>query len=416
MTLYKHGLTMNRISRMLAWRYVTGSIYERSVSIMVIISFIGIFIGSCALALVAAIMHGFDSETRTQMQGIHPQAVIQSSEPLDVEKLTAVLHAEFPAISAMTPTSSAFGLAQPESDERANPTVVMITAIESTTAPQVTAIEKKMLDDQTVSVINRPDTIIIGASLAEELNLTVGDALNLLYAADQQPHNHKLLFDTHAVTVGGIIKTGYEDLDGRLVLCSFTLFDTLFPYIGVQELQLRFTPTTAIPPLVTALQKRLNLAVYTWQDLYPALLAALTLEEYVFFLVIALITLVASMNILALLAMQIVNKRSDIALLKTIGLDDTAITSIFIYMGLGIALAASSCGIICATMLSFCIDHYKLIPLPDAYYVSHVPAQMTIAIPLIVVAIVFIMSLCAALIPTRRLHSASLAQILRFEG
>ena len=100
-------------------------------------------------------MHGFDSETRKQMQGIHPQAVIQSSEPLDVEKLTAVLHAEFPAISAMTPTSSAFGLAQPESDERANPTVVMITAIESTTAPQVTAIEK-ILDDKTLSVITRP--------------------------------------------------------------------------------------------------------------------------------------------------------------------------------------------------------------------------------------------------------------------
>ena len=51
-TLYKHGRTMNQISRMLAWRYVTGSIYERSVSIMVIISFIGIFIGSCALALL----------------------------------------------------------------------------------------------------------------------------------------------------------------------------------------------------------------------------------------------------------------------------------------------------------------------------------------------------------------------------
>ena len=129
-----------------------------------------------------------------------------------------------------------------------------------------------------------------------------------------------------------------------------------------------------------------------------ALLAALTLEEYVSFLVIALITLVASMNILALLFMQITNKRTDIALLKTIGMPSHAITTIFIYMGLGIALCASICGVLCATVISFCIDHYKLLPLPDAYYVSHVPAHMTIYIPLMVLCMVCLMSLCAAIL------------------
>ena len=74
---------MDHISRMIAWRYITGSMYERSLSIMVIICFMGIFIGSCSLALVGAIMHGFDTETRKQMQSIHPQAVVQSNDPID---------------------------------------------------------------------------------------------------------------------------------------------------------------------------------------------------------------------------------------------------------------------------------------------------------------------------------------------
>ena len=56
------------------------------------------------------------------------------------------------------------------------------------------------------------------------------------------------------------------------MLCSFNLFNTLFPDLGVQELQLRFAPDATIPPLIATLQQRLNLAVYTWQDLYPALL------------------------------------------------------------------------------------------------------------------------------------------------
>lgn len=408
---------MNQISRMLAWRYVTGSIYERSLSIMVIISFVGIFIGSCALALVAAIMHGFELETRKQMQGIHPQAVIQSTEPLNVEKLTAVLHNEFPHIIGITPTSSSFGLAQPEYDETHNPAVIMLTALAPATASTVTSIEEKIINGIPLSVIDNADsTIIIGTSLAEELGIVPGDSIRILYAAEQQPRNRKLLFDSQTALVGGLIQTGYEDLDSRLILCSFTFFESLFPDIGVQALQLRFAPHTQIPSLVRALRSRLGLEIATWQDLYPALLAAMTLEEYVSFLVIALITLVASMNILALLFMQITNKRSDIALLKTIGFSDGAITNIFIYMGLGIALVASSCGIACAAVISFCIDHYKLIPLPDAYYVSHVPAQMTIFVPFLVFAIVLTMSLCAALIPTRRLHKESLATILRFEG
>jgi lipoprotein-releasing system permease protein len=122
------------------------------------------------------------------------------------------------------------------------------------------------------------------------------------------------------------------------------------------------------------------------------------------------------MNILALLFMQITNKRADIALLKTIGMSNSAITTIFIYMGLGITLCASICGIICATILSFCIDHYKLFPLPDAYYVSHVPAHMTLYIPFLVLLIVCTMSLCATIIPTRQLRKTSISTILRFEA
>lgn len=408
---------MDHISRMIAWRYITGSMYERSLSVMVIISVLGIFIGSCALALVAAIMHGFDTQTRKQMQAIHPQAVIQSGDPIDFEHLKEVLKTEFPAVSALSPTSSAFGLAHSTDNTSQNPIVVMIEAIDPETAPQVTTLHEKVITDTPLSLItDAPNTVFIGSSLAEDLEVTVGDTIDLLYASDQQPRNKKLTFNAHTVTVAGIIQTGFEDLDSRLVLCSFDLLNTLFPDLGTQEVQLRFAPHTNIPEAVTALRARLGLEVYTWQDLYPAMLAALTLEEYVYFLVIALITLVASMNILALLFMQITTKRSDIALLKTMGFSDAAITKIFIYMGLGIALAATFCGVICAVILSYCIETYQLIPLPDAYYVTHVPAEMTPAIVALVLIVVTLMSLIATIIPTRRIHTMSVASILRFEG
>ena len=70
------------------------------------------------------------------------------------------------------------------------------------------------------------DTVIIGTALADELSVTIGNTVRILYASDQQTHNKKLIFNAHTVTVGGIIKTGYEDIDHRMVLCSFDLFDT----------------------------------------------------------------------------------------------------------------------------------------------------------------------------------------------
>jgi lipoprotein-releasing system permease protein len=402
---------------MIAWRYITGSMYERSLSIMVIISCMGIFIGSCALALVAAIMHGFDTQTRKQMQSIHPQASIQSSDPIDFEHLHEVLHTEFPTITAISPASSAFGLSYNPEITTHDPIVVMIEAIDPQHASEVTTLHEKIISNTPLSLLSENNNVVfIGSSLAEDLNVTSGDIIDLLYASDQQPHNKKLVFNSHEVIIAGIIKTGYEDLDGRLVLCSFALFNKLFPDIGIREVQLHFAPHTNIPETIAALRARLGLEVYTWQDLYPAMLAALTLEEYVYFLVIALITLVASMNILALLFMQITSKRTDIALLKTLGFDDGAITKIFIYMGLGISLCATLCGIICATILSYCIDTYQLIPLPDAYYVSHVPAEMTPLILVLVLAVVTLMSLIATIIPTRRIHTMSVASILRFEG
>ncbi len=408
---------MNKISRMIAWRYITGSIYERSISIMVVISFVGIFIGSCALALVGAVMHGFDTQTRKQMQSIHPEAVIQSAEPLDFEHLAEVLRTEFPEIIALSPTSSAFGLVQNTDDSEQNPVVVMIEAIDPYRNATVTTLHEKIITDTPLSTLaTQENSVFIGSSLAENFDLLPGDSIDLLYASDQQTHHKKLVFDTKHVTVAGIIQTGYEDVDGRLVLCAYTLFNELFPDIGVRDVQLRFGPDISLHKTLVGLRARLGLDVYTWQDLYPAILAALTLEEYVSFLVIALITLVASMNILALLFMQITTKRTDIALLKAIGLNDGSITQIFVGMGLGIALTATLLGIACATIVSYAVDTYQLIPLPDAYYVSHVPAEMTPIIPLLVLIVVTLMSLVAIYIPTRRIHTMSVATILRFEG
>ena len=71
---------MNYSIWLIAWRYLMGSHKERSISIMVKICFLGIFIGSCSLALVMAVMDGFEQATHEKIQGIHANLIMKSSE------------------------------------------------------------------------------------------------------------------------------------------------------------------------------------------------------------------------------------------------------------------------------------------------------------------------------------------------
>ena len=181
------------------------------------------------------------------MQSIHPQAVIQSSDPIDFEHLQEVLYEEFPTVTALSPTSSAFGLAHNPDLEGQDLIVIMIEAVDPLTLPDVTTLNEKIITDLPLTLLAENHTsVFIGSSLAEDLGATVGDTIDLLYASDQQPHNKKLVFNATEVTVAGIIKTGYEDLDGRLVLCSYGLFNRLFPDVGILE---KYSSTLHRPPI-----------------------------------------------------------------------------------------------------------------------------------------------------------------------
>jgi lipoprotein-releasing system permease protein len=216
--------------------------------------------------------------------------------------------------------------------------------------------------------------------------------------------------------VSGMFKTGIDEFDNGLILCSFDLMHELFPDNGATQLSLRLQPNEDEQKTIQQLQDTLQLEVYSWKDLYPALVSALKLEKYAMFLILALITLVASMNIIALLFMQITQKRPDIAVLRAMGALPRTITQIFLIMGMSIALVASACGIALAWIATLILQNYPFITLPDAYYVSHLPAKMDWQLVLSVFSVVICMSFIATWLTARRTRSINSAQVLRFEG
>ncbi len=412
---------MNSLVLRIAYRYLLGTHSEKNISVMVIISFIGIFIGTFALALVASIMNGFEKATHEKLQGIHSQVIMRSAsnEPLNLEKIETVLHEEFPAVANFAPTTFKQVIIQKkESNDLTN--ALLLKAIDPSLEEKVSTIGNTVTGlpglKASLSFLLDGNQVVIGKKMADSLGVTPGQEIRLLFTPEQKVRNKKITLDSYDVTVSGTFSTGIEEFDYGLILASFSLVKKIFPDAGVTQLNIRLQPGADEQATISQLKNRFNIDVYSWKDLYPALVSALKLEKYVMILILALIALVASMNIISLLFMQIIQKRPDIAIYQAMGMASTKIMLIFLFMGIGICLFAGLFGLAAAYGVGLLLKKYPFISLPDTYYVSHLPIQMSWEIFLLVFIIVLLMGTLASLLPARSVKSIKVAKILRFEG
>ena len=408
---------MKSVSFFIATRYLLKNTYEKSLSTLVIITAMSIFIGTFSLALTTAIMNGFEKSIHATMQNIHPQATIYSSgSPLSVRAIDNLIKKEFPEIVTISPQSIGHVILQTDDeDEEFTPSVAMLKGANPSAESTVSDIDSKMLGGASIENAMLNDRIVIGKSLAQQLDVKVNDTIPLLYL-EQTDGKNKLSVHREPAIVGGIFNTGIDEFDSSLIICSHTFFSTLFPDQGITQIGLSFAPNTDIAKTIVRLRQRLALDVYSWQDLYPALVSALALEKYTMFFILLLITLIAAMNIISLISMLITQKRSDIAILRAMGVTPKTITAIFMIIGLSVAGVAALLGILCACIASILLERYPFIELPHIYYVSHLPAHMEWSIMVTVFLVVLLITFLATWFAAQRAKSITIAHVLRFEG
>lgn len=407
------------LSFLIAWRYLLGTSEEKNISTMAKICFLGIVIGSFSLALVVSVMNGFEKVTSEKMQGIHSSIIIRAyGEHLNVEELNKVFAQHIPEVQAAAPSDTQHVMLQHPVSEDVHD-VMVLKGIEPAQEAAVSSLENKIVaavGQKTLSALVIDNQVLIGSAVAQALGISPGETLTLFFAPDEQ-QGKNMKFKTVEVVVGGTFSTGIDEIDSNVIFCSLDFMTALFSSAGVTQLGLKLVPGADEKKVLATLNHYLaGLEVYSWKDLYPALVSALKLEKYVMFFILALITLVASMNIISLLFMQITTKRGDIAILKAMGCPTHIIERIFIGMGLLLALIATVLGIIAAAGACFVLEHYPFITLPDVYYVTHLPARMEFHLVVAVFVVVMAVSFAALWFPVRQIRRIVVAQVLRFEA
>jgi lipoprotein-releasing system permease protein len=420
LTKAKASKAVNITPFFLAQRILCSHIYQKSISTMTIICFAGIFIGSFALALTTAIMNGFEVAIHQKMQGVHANIIIQSyGNDINMDVFTKIIHQEFPEIVAFSPTIKQHVLINNPDQTENVPCVAMIMGIDPETEIQTSSLSQKIiaqLPETAFTDLFNDDHVVIGKKLAHNNDVHVGESIELLFIRDGYIQGKKVIFDTHKATVSGIFETGIDEFDTTVIYCSLSFLEKLYPNSEIEQINVAIDPLSNEQELIQKLRKRLGLDVYSWKDLYPSLVATLKLEKYVSFFILALILLVASMNIISLLFMQITQKRPDIALLKALGMSQKSISLIFFIIGMTISCVASSAGLLAAIIASWFLQRYPFITLPDTYYVTQLPVAMNADIIIAVFCVVILFSLIALWLPIQRIASINISRVLRFEG
>ncbi len=396
-----------------------GTRHAQTISTMVRVSCLALSIASGALALTMCVMRGFEQSGHQLLQGIHAPILMSAGlDGLDYQPIKTILETDFPEILSFSPHDTQHAIIKdPISGELSAPVVLLGVLPER--EHQTTQIERYIthtLFEQPApfTALLQDNRILIGERLASLYQLKVGDMVELVYSPDTIISGQKLYLSSSAAQVAGIFKTGLEEVDACTVYCSLTFLKQLFPNSEITSIAIKPTPQTNQAALITRLQQRFGLDVYSWQALYPALVSALQLEKYAMFLILSLIILIASMTILALLYMQIQHKRSDIALLHALGVPANTITNVFMWMGITIAAGSSLVGLSCAYITAWAIERFKLIPLPeDSYFISYLPVSLEPHLFILIFLFVIAIATIATWIPCRALHAVSISRLLK---
>jgi lipoprotein-releasing system permease protein len=263
-----------------------------------------------------------------------------------------------------------------------------------------------------------PPPIVLGSELALTLGAGVGDTV-LVTSPQGELTPVGLVPRYERFRVAGIFNSGFYQYDSAYAFMRLADAQHLFSEPDlVSVLSFRLDDLYLAPDVAKELEEYAGpgYQATTWIDQNRELFRALKLEQVVTFIILALIVVIAALNILIALTMMVMEKSRDIAVLMSFGVSSAQVRRIFLFEGLLIGIIGSVLGLILGYTGSLLGAHYRFIPLdPSVYSISYLPFAPSFSDGLIVLAVSLGLSLLATLYPSHSAASILPAEALRYE-
>jgi len=399
-----------------ALRYLLARRKQAFISLISLISILGVMVGVMALLIALALMTGLQNELRDRIVGSAAHVYVQKVGGLEdpdaeVRKLLTV-----PRVTGAAPIVLGKGLLKSDGGEAFIEIKGVVPALEKT----VTQIEKAMLTGTLDALDTAPGAspaILLGKDLAAQLHVAVGDTVNLMTPEGTlTPFGPARL--QRPFKVGGTFSLGLYEYDSGYGFVRLDVAKRALKRDVPDVIELRVDDMFAAQHIADGIPDRLGAEYIAqdWADLNGALFSALWLEKMAISITIGLIVMVAAMNIIASLVLLVMEKSRDIAILKTMGSSGASIRRIFMLQGLVIGLIGTIAGSAAGYALIYVFDRYKLIHVPiDVYQISYVPFTLEPRDFAIVVASAILICFLATIYPSRAASRLDPAQALRYQ-
>ena len=422
---------------MVGLRYLRAKRSEAFISLITMISIVGVMIGVMTLNIVLAVMTGFEEDLRDRILGFNPHIVLVSyagtianaDEVVQKVRDTPGVAAAAPLVYSQVMVSSGQSVSgvvvrgvPADMEEAVIDLKAHLTSgsLAGLGAPFEVPVEGAAKD---ADKDGRPDTItltgvILGGELAKQLGLAIGDPVSVVSPLGT-PSPVGPIPKVKRFVVAGTFDSGMYDYDSGLLYMGLADAQKFFGLgSAITGVEIRVNDLYAAEQIARRLEQNLGtpFRARDWMEVNRNLFLAFKLEKVVYFIVLTLIVLVAAFNIVATLIMVVMEKRKDIAILKSMGATDRSIARIFMLKGLIIGFVGTLLGVVGGYAGCWVLRRYQFVELPkDVFYVSTLPVRVygenfaTVALVSVVIC------LLATIYPARQAAGLAPVEVIRYE-
>ena len=409
--------------RMVAWRYLRSRRKDTVISVISLISFIGIMLGVATLIIVMAVMNGFRAELMSRILGVNGHVIVQ---PIDrsfddyadvatrINGVPGVRYA-IPLIEGQVLATGRIGAG----------TGALVRGIREEDIIRLDFIAKNIRNGSLVGFATG-EGVAIGRRMAENLGLGVGDGIQLV-APEGDVTPFGVTPRQKIYPVAAIFEIGMSEFDSSIVYMPLAEAQQYFNSEGVvQSVEVFVDKPDNIDAIRAPIEAAAERQVYLsdWRQRNKTFFATLQVERNVMFMILTMIVLVAALNIISGLIMLVKDKGRDIAILRTMGATSGAVMRIFVMTGAAIGITGTLAGVALGVVVCLNIESIRqffswlsgtLLFDPEFYFLSQLPARMDAGETISVVIMALVLSFLATLFPAWRAARLDPVEALRYE-
>jgi len=409
-------------------RYLKAKRKQTFISIITVISVVGVMVGVMALIVVLAVMSGFQDTIKEKILDIQAHLVLLKTGQGGMDGYEEAMK-EVEAVKGVVSVAP-FIVTQVMLSSESSVFGVELKGIDPDRVGKVTKLATNLkagrLEDLKTAKRTDPPGIILGVELAKHLSVSIDDDIQVISPLGTMTPMG-MMPKMKRFRVKGIFYSGMYEFDIKNAYVSIESAQK-FLSMGdrVTGIAIKTNDIYKVREIGSEIRQRMGFPFWTtdWMEMNRNLFSALRLEKIIMFIILMLIVLVAAFNIISTLIMVVMEKNKDIAILKSMGASSRSILKIFVIEGGVIGVVGTTLGVILGLLIAFNLEQitefvenlfgFKILP-SDVYYIDKFPSQVN---PLDVGWIIIIaigISLLATLYPSWRASKLDPAEALRYE-